>query len=155
MKHEGLNMQGWFFQSEFNLSLKQFREGAIITFSGREFQESITRSLNRVAMVREKCMENLKKIPGQGKILGILVSVREIKKKWEKSGKSQGISEFSKIVIVLQSSEKFNFYKLQMVFGLKCYFHNNLGLGPYFINKSCKTLIFVLSIWILGGWEWL
>ena len=75
-----------------------------------------------------------KKIPGQGKSPGILVSVREIKKKWEKSGKSQGISEFSKIDIVLQSSEKFNLYKLQMVFGLKCYFHNNLGLGPYFIN---------------------
>ena len=64
----------------------------------------------------------------------------------ENSGKfgfSQGILErmrkvsefqnFPKIVIVL-SSEKYNFYKLQMVHGRKHYFHNNLVLERYFIN---------------------
>ena len=47
----------FFFQCEFNLDLhiEQFREGIIITFSGKELQESITRRLKLFDRTFNRC----------------------------------------------------------------------------------------------------
>ena len=50
-------------------------------------------------------------------------------------------------------TENFNYDKLQMVYSLKHYLHNNPGLEYTFINLSCKASIFVLNISILDGLE--
>ena len=83
----------------------------------------------RIATVREKSLEN-EKFSRSGKSQGISVSVREIWRKREKSGNFR----ISKKIHCLQASEKYNFYKLQVVYGQKCYFHKSHGLRCSFIN---------------------
>ena len=76
----------------------------------------------------------MKHFPGQGKVREFQFQSGKFRKKLEKSGKSQGISEFSKKVNCLQASEKYNFYKLQVVYGQKHYFYNSHGLRHSLIN---------------------
>ena len=53
----------------------------------------------------------------------------------ERVRKFREFQNFPKIVYIgLQSSEKYNFYKLKIIYGQKHYFHHNLGLGCWCIS---------------------
>ena len=76
----------------------------------------------------------MKKFPGQGKVREFLFQSGKCRKNEKSQGKIREFQNFPKKVHCLQASEKYNFYKLQAVYGQKHYLHTSHGLRHSFIN---------------------